>query len=115
MAQRGRPLRALPDSVAGMPELRHWHLILYDVSDPRALRQVHALLTSWGKPVQFSVFRVRGTQREIERLLTELTSLLSQEDRLTVVRLCDGCAGRVSSRGRPLAPFEMEIPIVHIS
>ncbi len=98
-----------------MPEPRHWNLILYDVSDPKTLRRVHKALTAWGKPVQYSVFRVRGTGREIARLRFELTGLLSKDDRLTVVRLCDGCASRVSSSGSPLAPFEMETPVCRIA
>ena len=97
-----------------MPEPRHWYLFIYDVTEPKRLRTVHKLLSEWGKPVQFSVFRVRGTTREIERLRFELSRAVTSEDRLMVVRLCDGCASRVSVQGEALASFELDTPPFHI-
>jgi len=86
-----------------MPEPRHWHLVVYDVSEPKILRKVHKTLTAWGKPVQYSVFRVRGTARELERLRFELSLLIASTDRLMVIRLCPGCAGRVTVQGQDLS------------
>jgi CRISPR-associated protein Cas2 len=97
-----------------MPEPRHWYLFLYDVTEPKRLRTVHKTLTSWGKPVQYSVFRVRCTRRELERLRFELAQTLTDEDRLMVARLCDGCASRVTVHGEPLAAFELDTPPFHI-
>jgi CRISPR-associated protein Cas2 len=93
-----------------MPEPRHLYLVAYDVSDPKRLRKVHKTMTAWGKPMQYSVFRVRCTGRELERLRFELVKLLDPDDRLLVIRLCAGCAGRVSVRGKDLAPFETDVP-----
>ncbi|MBI5546400.1 MAG: CRISPR-associated endonuclease Cas2 [Deltaproteobacteria bacterium] len=93
-----------------MAEPRHWHLVMYDVTEDARLRRVHKLLRGWGKPMQYSVFRVRCTAREIERLRFEVTGLLGAEDRLTMVRLCAGCASRVSVRGAPLSPLEVDTP-----
>ena len=97
-----------------MPEPRHLHLLAYDVSDPKRLRRVHKTMTAWGKPVQYSVFRVRCTARELERLRFELTRLLEPDDRLMVIRLCAGCAGRVTVRGKDLEPFETETALFRI-
>jgi CRISPR-associated protein Cas2 len=97
-----------------MPEPRHLYLLAYDVSDPKRLRKVHKTLTAWGKPVQYSVFRVRSSSRELERLRFELTKLLEPDDRLLVIRLCEGCASRVSVRGKDLAPFETDVPACQI-
>jgi CRISPR-associated protein Cas2 len=93
-----------------MAEPRHWHLVMYDISDDVGLRRVHKLLRGWGKPMQYSVFRVHCTARELERMRFEVTSLLGELDRLTVVRLCPGCAGRVSVRGAPLSPLDGDPP-----
>jgi len=93
-----------------VPELRHWHLVVYDVSNDKALKKVHKTLTAWGKPVQYSVFRVRGTGRELSRLRFELLKLMEPDDRLMIVRLCAGCAGRVMVRGKDLAPLDMDVP-----
>jgi CRISPR-associated protein Cas2 len=93
-----------------MAEPRHWNLVMYDVTEDARLRKVHKLLRGWGKPMQYSVFRVRCTARELERMRFEVMNLLTQEDRLTIVRLCAGCAGRVSVRGAPLSPLEADAP-----
>lgn len=93
-----------------MGEPRHWHLVMYDVSEPKALKRVHKKLSAWGKPVQYSVFRVRATARELERLRCELARIMHAQDRLLIARLCDDCAERVTVRGRDLAPFELDLP-----
>lgn len=93
-----------------MPEPRHWHLVMYDVTDPKTLRKVHKTLTAWGKPVQYSAFRVRGTPRELARLRFELTRLLDPTDRLMVIRLCPDCAARVTVQGKDLAPLDLDPP-----
>ena len=97
-----------------MPEPRHWHLLMYDVSDDKTLRLVHRRLMDWGRPLQYSVFRVRCTARELERLRFEVVRLLAPADRLAIVRLCDGCARRISVRGAPLAPLDDEVPCCRI-
>jgi CRISPR-associated protein Cas2 len=73
---------------------------MYDVSEPKMLRRVHQTLKEWGQPLQYSVFRVRGTLRELEQLHFRLTRILEATDRLLVVRLCPACAGRVVAEGR---------------
>lgn len=93
-----------------MPEPRHWYLITYDVSEPRALRKVHKTLSAWGKPIQLSVFRTRCTDRELEQLRFELTKLIADADRLMIIRLCEGCASRVTVQGDLQVDFDPEPP-----
>ena len=93
-----------------MGEPRHWHLVVYDVSEPKTLRKVHKTLTAWGKPVQYSVFRVRGTGRELARLRFELTKLIDPADRLMVIRLCPHCASGVTVQGADLSPMDPDAP-----
>lgn len=93
-----------------MGEPRHWYLLIYDVRDNKRLRRVHRLCRAWGHPVQLSVFRVRGTEREMAQLELELARVLDREDRLIRVRLCAGCASRVSVKGEQLEPFDLSIP-----
>lgn len=93
-----------------MAEARHWYIITYDVSNARILRRTHKLLRSWGRPLQYSVFRVRCSNRGLERLRCELEKLLDSDDRLLIARLCDGCASRVITRGRGMVDFDDEPP-----
>lgn len=97
-----------------MPEARHTYLLLYDVMDPKRLRKVHKVLTAWGKPVQYSAFRVRGTVRELTRLRFELARIMDSKDRLLVARLCPSCAAAVTTKGEGLAGWEAEIPAFRI-
>ncbi len=91
-------------------EARHWHIVMYDVSDPAALRKTHKLLKGWGRPLQYSVFRVRCTVAGLERLRCELEAVLDPQDRLLIARLCDSCAGRVIMRGRDVVEFLKDPP-----
>ncbi|HFE46151.1 MAG TPA: CRISPR-associated endonuclease Cas2 [Nannocystis exedens] len=93
-----------------MAEPRHWYLITYDVSDPKALRRTHRTLRSWGKPVQYSIFRVRCSERQIQQLRFELANILDSEDRLMIVRLCESCASRVTVQGHNMVSFDPEPP-----
>lgn len=93
-----------------MAEPRHWHLFMYDVSDDKRRTKVHKVLSSWGEPLQFSIFSVRCTARELERVRVELTRCMEDEDRLAVVRLCDGCASRVTIQGDALMTLGDELP-----
>lgn len=93
-----------------MAEPRHWHFVIYDVLDDKRLRRVHKTCTAWGRPVQLSVFRVRGTARELARLQFELAKILAPEDRLLIVPLCPGCASRILVRGEQIAPFDLDVP-----
>ena len=93
-----------------MGEPQHWYIVMYDVSDPRVLRKTHALLRQWGRPLQYSVFRVRCSDRGLEELRCELENLLEAEDRLMIARLCNSCAGRVIMRGRDVITFDEDPP-----
>lgn len=78
---------------------KRWRIISYDVRDPRRWRRLYRVLRGYGHPIQYSVFRCRLDDRELERLRWEMSRILAEEDRLLVIPLCPGCAGRVSSRG----------------
>jgi len=89
-----------------MPEQRHWYLFMYDIADDKRLRVVHKVLSSWAKPLQYSIFYARLTKRELERVRYEISEQMEPEhDRLAVVRLCNGCASRVKVHGDELAPL----------
>ena len=47
---------------------KQWHLVTYDVRDPKRLRQVAKVLESYGSRLQYSVFRCRLDVEMLERL-----------------------------------------------
>lgn len=74
---------------------KQWHLITYDVRDPKRLRQVAKKLEGYGTRVQYSVFRCRLDNEMLERLHWELNQLMAEEDDLLVIPLCGSCASKV--------------------
>ncbi len=75
-----------------------WYLVAYDVRDAKRLRDVANHLEGYGERLQFSVFRCRLTERELERLRWELTKKMEREDDLLVIGLCPSCGAKVSER-----------------
>lgn len=92
---------------------QHWHLVSYDIRDDRRWRRVYKILNGRGERIQYSVFRVRMSRTQLEELRWELGKILTEEDDLMIVRLCQGCAQRVTdSRGEEAwkkAPPRFEI------
>ena len=77
---------------------KRWYLISYDVRAPIRLRKVSKHMKGYGKRIQYSVFRCRMTERELERLRWELGRLMDDEDDLLIVGLCPACVNRIRKR-----------------
>ena len=77
---------------------KKWRLVCYDVRDPKRYRRIYKVVKGVARRVQYSVFRCRLDDRELERFRWELAKLMSHEDRLLIVDLCPSCARRVISR-----------------
>jgi CRISPR-associated protein Cas2 len=77
---------------------RGWALVCYDIRDDRRLRRVAKLLEGHGERVQYSIFRVRLSGTDEERLRWKLTQLTTAEDSWLIIRLCGTCADRVRER-----------------
>lgn len=96
-----------------MPAHRHWHLVCYDVRDPRRLRRIHRHLRGYGERIQYSIFRIRANDTQLARLRWELERLMEGEDDLLVVTLCPACGRRVSTRN-PTRAWPDEDPCFRI-
>ena len=77
---------------------KRWRLICYDVRDPKRYRELYKVMKGIGRRIQYSVFRSRLDDREIEQLRWKLAKILDPVDRLLVVDLCPTCASRAISR-----------------
>jgi CRISPR-associated protein Cas2 len=77
---------------------KKWRLVCYDVSDPKRYRRLHKVMKGVGHAVQYSVFRCRLDDRELEQLRWKLAKIVDATDRLLVVDLCPSCARRVVAR-----------------
>jgi CRISPR/Cas system-associated endoribonuclease Cas2 len=54
----------------------HYWLVGYDIASPRRLRRVHRYLKKRAFPVQYSLFLLRGTLADLDRLLHDLAPLI---------------------------------------
>jgi CRISPR-associated protein Cas2 len=77
---------------------KRWRLVCYDIRDPARWRRVYAIVRGAGVHVQYSIFRCRLDNRELEKLRWELSKVMAPEDALLVVDLCPRCANGVASR-----------------
>jgi len=77
---------------------KKWRLICYDVRDPKRYRSLYKLMKGVGRKIQYSVFRSRLDDREVEELRWKMAKILDPVDALLVVDLCPSCASRAISR-----------------
>ena len=72
-----------------------WFIVCYDVRDPKRLRKCAKHMEGYGHRVQYSVFRCWMTPKQVQRLGWELTSILTTEDDVLMIPLCDGCVAGI--------------------
>lgn len=74
---------------------KHWHLIAYDVREPKRLRRVARILEGYGTRIQYSIFRCRLDREALEKLHWELSKEMDVTDDLLVMPMCACCAAKV--------------------
>ena len=84
-------------------ESKHWYVIAYDIVEPKRWRKVYKLINGYGRRLQYSIFRCRLTARQMEQLRWEMEKLLTAEDRLLILNICENCERRTASINRPEA------------
>ncbi len=94
-----RSICKLKDKV--MQKDKHWYLISYDIRDPKRWKKVYQLLQGCGEHIQYSIFRVYMNQTQLQKNRWRLEEILSKEDDILIVRLCQGCSNRVIDSRSP--------------
>lgn len=84
-----------------MAEKKNWYLICYDITCPKRWRKAYKLLQGYGDTTQYSIFRCWLSFRQREKLRWQLEEVLTAEDRLLLVGLCDRCVDRIQKCNRP--------------
>jgi CRISPR-associated protein Cas2 len=82
-------------------EQKNWYVVCYDITEPKRWRRAFKLLHGYGRPLQYSIFRCRLTARQMEKLRWELEKILTSEDRLLFLTLCESCERRTATHNRP--------------
>lgn len=74
-----------------------WHLVCYDIRDPKRLRKVAKKCLGYGQRLQYSVFRLWLDARQIQQLRWELTEILDPADDVLFIPLCGRCVDGVQT------------------
>ena len=78
-------------------------IVAYDISDPKRLRKVAHTCEDFGARKQLSVFLVRLSRTEFEKLRGRLQQIIHhQEDQVMLVPLCGKCVAKMEAMGRPM-------------
>lgn len=92
---------------------KRWRLICYDIRDPARWRDVYRIVCGHGHRVQYSIYRARLDDQQVEQLRWELSRVMDPTDALLIVDLCPSCASNVISRNHvtgwqdPVASFRI--------
>jgi len=79
---------------------RLW-IITYDIANPKRYRKIYALLRSYGKAVQYSVFECWLSDSQLHRLQHSLKEEIEAEkDRIHLYPLCGQCQPRTLLLGK---------------
>lgn len=90
-----------------------WRLVCYDIRDPARWRKVYKIVKGCGERVQYSIFRCRLDQAQVERLRWDLAKVMASEDALLIIDLCPSCASNVISKNH-VEGWEDRVPTFRI-
>jgi CRISPR-associated protein Cas2 len=80
--------------------MKHWYLICYDIRNQKRWRKAYKLLQGHGEWMQLSIFRCYLSQTEREKLRWQLEEILTPEDELLLIGICDRCQCRIPNYNR---------------
>jgi CRISPR-associated protein Cas2 len=78
-----------------LAESKSWHLVCYDVRDQGRWRKLYKIVQGYGQRIQYSIFRCKMTERQMQKLYWEAMQVLAQEDDFLIIPVCNRCAARI--------------------
>lgn len=92
-----------------MAEQKTWYLVAYDVRDDYRLKRVVKCIEGYGSRVQYSIFRCRLSERQLEKLRWEISKEMKGEDDLLIIGLCASCCSKVRIKQKDESWFEKPV------
>ncbi len=81
------------------------HLVAYDISSPKRLRQVARICEDFGIRVEYSVFECDLKRKDFENMWNLLEAEIEEdEDCILAYRICGGCVQKIESMGTIVRP-----------
>ncbi|KGE22194.1 CRISPR-associated endonuclease Cas2 [Leptospira interrogans] len=83
------------------------------IQEPKRLRRVAKIMEGFGERIQYSVFRIYSTDKELEKLRWKLAKVTEEEDNIFYLTLCTKCASGAHTQEKksawPEAPKTLKI------
>jgi CRISPR-associated protein Cas2 len=76
---------------------KNWYVVCYDITEPKRWRKVYNCLKGYGRHLQYSIFRCRLTQTEVGKLRWELEKIMTKDDKLLILSICERCEHKTVS------------------
>ena len=90
-----------------------FYAVSYDISDDRRRLRIAKVLKDYGERVQLSVFELRLTNDQLERLKKRVTEVLDiEEDGFRIYPMCASCAERVEILGQGNVSQDPDIIVI---
>lgn len=87
-------------------------IVAYDVADDRRRYRICKALERYGVRIQYSVFELTITRKDLHKLVDRLNGLIDNSvDRLLVLPLCGGCHAEAGRYGNTTS-YEAEQTII---
>ena len=89
-----------------------FYIVSYDISDNRKRDKIAKTLLDFGTRVQYSVFECIMDDKLLEKMITKLSRIVSEEDSVRIYALCAKCKGVVKILGRGKLTDDEKVYIV---
>ncbi|MBQ4849779.1 CRISPR-associated endonuclease Cas2 [Pseudoalteromonas sp. MMG013] len=74
-------------------------LVTLDITSPRVRYRANKLILGYGERVQYSVFEIDVTQKQLNQIHQKLKKLLKRQDKAHLFPLCGKCMGSRKADG----------------
>ena len=75
-------------------------VIAYDITNDKARSRVYKILESYGAWKQYSVFELEITDVQLLKLKDEISSVISNTDRIRIYTICGKCVDKIINVGQ---------------
>jgi CRISPR-associated protein Cas2 len=73
-------------------------LVCYDISNDKRRNKIYNLLSSYGIPVQFSIFECELNDKTLISLKKSLFKLIdNNQDKIRIYNICNSCSNKIDS------------------
>jgi CRISPR-associated protein Cas2 len=89
-----------------------FYIVSYDITDDKRRNRIARSLLDFGTRVQYSVFECIIDEKMLDKMITRLNKIISDEDSVRIYALCSKCKGIIKVLGRGEITKDREVYIL---